>query len=91
MRRKQMFHTITVRGKRSFPIEMLRYDRLFPLYETDAIEIAESFHLTQAGRDRTQVRLGGLHSDRWEPTKGRWESFGWKVRKHEIEGVIDDH
>ena len=91
MRRTKRFHTITVRGKGIFPVDMLRHDRLFPLYEEDATEIAESYHLTSGtGRDRRQIKLGGIHSDRWEPTHGRWESFGWKVRKHESEGVVDD-
>lgn len=79
-------HTFTVQGSRAsiFPIDMLRYDACFPTDEGECYEIARSQHAgwspEEAKREVFAVTL--VHYDsssRWEPTAGRWQSFGWKV------------
>jgi hypothetical protein len=78
MASKRYFVRFTVEGSGIFPLDMLRYDRCYPRSENDA-------NTAQDGRVRRQVEL--LAPNRaeayWQPTAGRWESFGWKVLKWE--------
>jgi hypothetical protein len=64
-----------VEGRGSFPVDMLRYDTCWPRTESDASIIDSSFQ--PRNRVTHVVALKGLR----EPTEGRWESFGYKVRE----------
>ena len=62
-------YTFTVRGRGSFPYDMLRYDMCWPLTPDGTSNLEpDATHM----RD---VKLCGL---RW-PTSGRWQSFNWTV------------
>lgn len=68
----------TVRGRGSFPIDMLRYDCAFPATEVDAGIIERSF----APRGKMKTRTILLESAlKREPTCERWLSFGWGVSR----------
>jgi hypothetical protein len=66
---------ITVQGRGVFPADMLRRDRCFPATEDDA-------NMMQHSDGMRTVNL--VHNDErklWQPTDGRWESFGWRVKR----------
>lgn len=69
----------SVTGSRSFPIDMLRYDRCSPVSTEDAFAILNTFANVRSDELIT-VRLIS-YSDRkdWMPTQGRWQSFGWSA------------
>lgn len=63
-----------VTGNGYFPVDMLRYDRCFPVNSEDATRIQERC------LDFSQTSTVTLESDaRIVPTKDRWQSFGWRV------------
>jgi len=67
-------HTFTfqVDGNGTFPFDMLRFDCCWPLTSDDAHKLT--------GVERRTVILTTLQANRrWEPTEGRWASFGWPV------------
>lgn len=72
-------HVFVVEGSGKFPLDMLRRDKCYPRNEGDSNEL-ERDH--RAGRrvclERVVIgeRTEGAH---WQPTIGRWESFGWRV------------
>lgn len=68
-------HVFVVRGRGSFPIDMLRYDVCHPSTERDSATIMATFERRAGVREVREVELVGTHT----PTDGRWESFGWKV------------
>lgn len=74
--------TYTVRGNGSFPIDMLRYDSSFPASEVDSHAI-ERDGITEEGREVTVAHYSNRKG--WLPTFGRWESFGWRVKKGSVE------
>lgn len=49
-------HSITITGRGSFPLDMLRYDRCFPASEIDANAIARTFE----------------HHENWEITVSKY-------------------
>ena len=61
-------HEYTVRGKFSFPFDMLRYDHAWPRYERE-IWALESTPETR------EIQLISLNM----PNVDRWRSFGWTV------------
>jgi hypothetical protein len=68
----------TVEGRGEFPLDMLRYDRCFPRTGEDAdMMLRQPEHL----RSTRCVTLVALARDNrfWQPTEGRWLSFGWSV------------
>lgn len=74
-----------VEGTGYFPVDMLRYDGCYPS-DTDAVlsvPIVPMGHRLDAysgNKGIRLVRLVHVCSDRkWQPTAGRWESFGWRV------------
>jgi len=73
-----------VTGRGGFPYDMLRYDRCYPTDTLSAqtMEIHDEWAPDAAMRvkgDRT-IKLRCIHSGKqWEPTKARWNSFGWGV------------
>lgn len=71
--------TFVVTGAFPFPIDMLRYDRCTPDRELDSGVIQQTFERQgERGSYSVQVRHEG-EDKKWEPTLGRWHSFGWKV------------
>ena len=63
-------HTFKVRGKGSFPLDMLRYDACHPVRPEDVDSLTEIL-----GDEPRTVTLNSNHP----PTVKRWASFGWKV------------
>lgn len=73
----QYVHVIKVSGSLPFPIDMLRYDRCTPNTEADSGHISTSM---DADSGSVTVELMKVNSQvKWQPTEGRWLSFGWKV------------
>lgn len=68
-------HTFTVRGRGTFPLDMLRRDKCYPRQETDSNAMRR-----EQGADTRDVQVQhvttGAH---WHPCFGRWASFGWEV------------
>lgn len=82
---KQFEHIIDVQGSHRFPIDMLRHDGLVPNTEPDSYIIVRSFERVRSfehGSGQQVVQLRKWAEKSWEPTRGRWESFGWKVIGH---------
>lgn len=69
------YHTFSVEGRGSFPVDMLRYDQCWPTSEVDASHVMATFERRTGVREARIVFLTGLTT----PTDGRWESFGWRV------------
>ena len=76
--------TYAVRGRGTFPLDMLRYDRACPCREQDsfAIENAGSRHPRTVMLIRFSPEPGRHGADK------RWQSFGWKIVPHDRE--VDD-
>ena len=66
---KDKFIRFSVTGRGTFPVDMLRYDRCFPVGTGQ--EAIQSEYLSET----TKVILEGAHC-----TVGRWLSFGWVPR-----------
>lgn len=67
-------YTYTVVGSGEFPLDMLHYDTSYPA-DGDAPVVMEQ----KTGGTR-QVALEHRGPDKkWQPTEGRWTSFGWEV------------
>jgi hypothetical protein len=68
-----------VTGRGRFPLDMLRYDRAYPVHPDD-VRIIEG-----ASTDPDPVKVVVVTLRRWcesrrdQPTEGRWQSFGWPV------------
>ena len=81
--------TFTVEGHFPFPLDMLRYDQCYPANETETARMdgaispfRETNNIAGAPHRITLARAVNLSqrdAKRWQPTHGRWESFGWKV------------
>jgi len=73
-----------------FPIDMLRYDGLCPLHETDSAKISDCFgHGSRTGsliEDDFVIELMKRAEKFWKPTEARWQSFLWLVVGHEVLG-----
>jgi hypothetical protein len=72
---------VIVRGRDPFPIDMLRYDCVYPSRETDShvIErLGTGYNLEELGEQ--EVTVERMAEPKWKPTEGRWESRGWKVK-----------
>ena len=90
------YQTFVVRGSTQFPVDMLRYDRCFPVQGMHNIEHSmdsmERIRRRKAGETPFEVKLGrwveGWHT---LPTEARWASFMWAVDKdsiitHDVDG-----
>ncbi len=75
---KKLFIEYTVEGIGTFPVDMLRYDCSFPSRESDSHQIETTFTGPSIAPGPTRL-MRMKPRDGWEPTKGRWESFGWSV------------
>lgn len=80
-------------GRGAFPLDMLRHDCVFPAGPEDAASIgfaldhqARRDHRIRNGQGATfRIQLIRYHSQHyWEPTEGRWLSFGWSVVKDSV-------
>lgn len=86
---------VTVRGTGRFPLDMLRYDRLTPATEIDSGRIETALDRWAETREATEVKLLRRHkrdewpSTTWQPTVGRWNSFGWAVMSVEYKDAHD--
>ena len=78
----QHWHRFEVTGSDQFPIDMLRYDTCFPLYESDSTIIRRSLRGVDDGVQI--VALGHWGPSSWVPTGGRWKSYHWNVTHHEV-------
>ena len=67
---------LIVEGCGDFPVDMLRYDRCVPDTEEDA-------HAIQRGPYKRQVTLRRFSVNTLRATRGRWDTFGWKVLSEE--------
>jgi hypothetical protein len=64
----------TVVGVGPFPIDMLRYDRAYPVGQDSTNAIIQSMgRYGRTGAQRVTVASPN------PLTSGRWETFGWKV------------
>ena len=68
-------HTFSVRGRGRFPVDMLRYDCCYPVTGIGADRLLD----TDMKTERTIVLRRVTRTSNWEPTEGRWSSFGWYV------------
>lgn len=72
-------HVFVVEGSGHFPTDMLRRDKCYPRNEDDSNALDRD---DWAGRrvclERVVIgeRTEGAY---WQPTIGRWESYGWRV------------
>jgi hypothetical protein len=68
-------------GARYFPIDMLRYDRCYPITTEDANKISHVIDLGGADYVRDEAFKGmiELQSNDRAPSSARWESQGWTV------------
>lgn len=64
-----------VSGTLPFPIDMLRYDAAWPASESDSAVIESTMRHDNNGRVEVTVKARG------PLTVGRWESFGWTVKR----------
>jgi hypothetical protein len=66
----------------SFPIDMLRYDRCWPVSERDSYKIvtSETRSHDESGNEVT-VEKWQINDKPW--TLARWESFGWELVRAE--------
>lgn len=72
--------TFYVDGNGRFPLDMLRYDSCFP---RDGDAVGEIDRRLDPRHDRSEshpIKLAHYGSSAlWQPTVGRWLSFGWGV------------
>lgn len=68
-------HSYDVRGRGTFPTDMLRYDCCWPCTEAGALYIIVSVHYPE----ESLIRIVSYKP----PTIARWKSFGWTVLKCE--------
>jgi hypothetical protein len=76
-----ILYKLVVRGRGSFPIDMLRYDGCWPYNETDSHLIQQDPY--SEPKDERTVTLKTHGDRRWSPSVLRWKSFGWTVVKFE--------
>ena len=76
-------HTIVVEGNLTFPLDMLRYDRVSPSTSQDIEKVFPDHELPVTERFATRrVVLIAFNTKLWSPTADRWRSFGWRVVSH---------
>lgn len=82
---KAYYYRITVAGRVAFPVDMMRYDRCYPAGESESYKIAASvrhdgdaYHKEPDGTIKV-VLVACSRNPIFNPTVGRWQSFGWQV------------
>lgn len=79
-RKNPRIYTYTVTGKGSFPLDMLRYDVASPADAKSAALIKASSRRARAFFGYPEIYCYSVRLvSAYEPTLGRWESFGWEV------------
>lgn len=68
-----------VQGNSHFPLDMLRYDACTFSLETDARHAETTHNWQREPESHFYALVSYRDTARWEPTAGRWESFGFKV------------
>jgi len=74
----------------SFPIDMLRYDCLYPSTEKDSEKITNCFDSfkkrwsPEKSEGKSIIILEREGWKTWEPAYERWKSFSWTVVGHEV-------
>jgi hypothetical protein len=74
--------TFEVTGNFQFPMDMLRYDRCFPVRSEDGSAILRSMEYGNAKKEvdgKFRIRLERVTRGNPDPTAVRWYSFGWVV------------
>jgi hypothetical protein len=66
-----------VEGSGEFPIDMLRYDQCWPTDTADALKIRPAYGGDGSGLERRTISLST--TGKYVPTRGRWDSFTWRV------------
>lgn len=64
--------TFTVSGSGQFPFDMLRYDRCWPVQES------EMWKFSDDGQRTLELRRYATNKNDF-PTFPRWSSFGWQL------------
>lgn len=82
MARQVFHHTFRVSGKRQFPVDMLRRDACYPRNTESAVEMYRD-HRDEDYNEARTIEMASDQERRWNPTIGRWLSFGWDVRDHD--------
>ena len=89
--------TFRVIGRGEFPFDMLRYDACWPADSESASRLATPPCYTgedvyaKFRHDRRVITLRTYQEHKWwEPTKGRWSSFGWTVIDERIFTGLSD-
>lgn len=74
---RQMIYRYTVAGFGEFPIDMLRYDRAWPVSEVQSGNLYRTFNtpLNERASGTWLVDIEGLNP----PTVARWESFMCRI------------
>ena len=86
---KYYAHKVTVKTVGNFgigfPIDMLRYDGLVPLTQTDSNKIHRCCEGVVAEFAKgISIELWKRDVKTWKPNKERWASFLWKIVGHEV-------
>jgi len=79
----------SVNGNGEFPFDMLRYDGCYPRGDDDAHRIHNTIRTESntppKGSEREPIVLVHIGVRKhWEPTAGRWSSFGWGVNPSSV-------
>ena len=74
------FIRFTVKGRFHFPLDMLRHDACWPIDSIAAARMEHSFDSRNSEGYEIELAHWAANSN-WEPTFGRWASFGWHVMK----------
>jgi hypothetical protein len=86
-------HEFEVIGRGNFPQDMLRYDSCYPQRSEDASNMALAddreygFCYQKEHGEAPTFGIRLVHRDdtkNWQPTEGRWRSFGWRVNPHSV-------
>lgn len=89
MARRRATHVmavVTVEGAGSFPLDMLRYDGCVPDSQEDVSKLAGDGPDPEGRnwqRRQVTLRMYSPAGGKEEPTRARWESFGWRVIRTE--------
>lgn len=84
-------------GRGEFPYDMLRYDGCWPYDSESAGKLAtppvymgEDVYAKFRHEYRVLTLVGRKERRYWQPTSGRWSSFGWTVINESIHGTETD-
>ena len=73
-----------VSGSFRVPLDMLRHDACWPVDTIAATRLENSFDTRNPRGYEVELAHWAPNSN-WQPTEGRWASFGWYV----IKGSVD--